>query len=398
MKKSLIALAALAATGAFAQSTVQIDGIMDAGWQNISYKGTSVGAIGGNGSSTSQINFRGSEDLGGGLKAEFRVETDWNLVSNKANTGFVNATPATSPTAVTTASANSGGGTFANGEIRVGLAGGFGRVDLGVPNFFTLDANLTGQSFGTAMGSGFRGLTRTDSAAMGASAVRADNAIKYTSPSFNGLSAGLLYVAKNTKANAGTAATTSLASQAFDYSSTIGAYDYAGIQEVAVKYNNGPINAVFANQVTNAYDVEGYTGATGMSKRTLNTLGANYAFTNGLTALLHYQNYKTAGGVDSETNYYAAGLSYAFGAHTVMGQAGEYKLVNSSSAASAAYVGQKSKLWSLGYDYALSKRTAVYARYESIDDKANAITKVATLDVTANDKRTRSAIGIRHAF
>ena len=233
---------------------------------------------------------------------------------------------------------------------------------------------------------------------MGSSAVRFDNAIKYVTPSFNGFSGGLLYVAKNTKAKAGTASTTSTISQAFDYSSTIGAYDYAGVQELAVKYNNGPINAVFANQVTNAYDVEGLTGALGMTKRTLNTFGGNYAFGNGLSALLHYQNYKTVGGTNSETDYVAAGVSYVMGSNTFMAQAGEYKLKSSDSSAAAAYVGKKSKLWSLGYDYALSKRTAVYARYESIDDKANAITKVATLDNVTDGKRTRTAIGLRHAF
>jgi len=402
MKKSLIALAALAATASFAQSSVQIDGIMDAGYQAIDYKGTKVGGIGGNGSSTSQINFRGTEDLGGGLKASFRVETDWNTVSNKANTGFVNATN-TSATAssiaapVTLANANSGGGTFGNGEIRVGLAGGFGAIDLGAPNNFTLDANLAGQPFGTAFGSGFRALTRTDSGTMGASAVRFDNSIRYATPSFNGFSAGLLYVQKNKKPVGGTASTTSTISQAYDFTTAVGAYDYAGVQELAAKYSNGPLNVVFANQVTDAKEIAGLTGAAGETKRTLNTLGVNYAFGN-IKAFLHNQDYKTAGGTDSKTAYTAVGATYAMGAHTLMAQVGEYKLKNTTTAASAAYVGKTSKLWSLGYDYALSKRTAVYARYESIDDKANAITKVATVDSVTDGKRTRTALGLRHSF
>jgi predicted porin len=69
--------------------------------------------------------------------------------------------------------------------------------------------------------------------------------------------------------------------------------------------------------------------------------------------------------------------------------------------------GLKSKLVSLGADYNLSKRTAVYFRAESIDDKANAmnaavnpaaITGVASTAGLADQKFGRTAIGIRHAF
>jgi predicted porin len=402
----LAALATLAATGAFAQSSVQIDGVMDAGYQAINYKGTKVNGINGNGASTSQINFRGTEDLGGGLKANFRVETDWNTVSNKGNTGFVNGTT-TGPTAtagsVYLANANSGGGTFGNGELRVGLSGGFGAIDLGAPNNFSLDANLAGQPFGTAIGSGFRGLTRTDSGTMAASGVRFDNSVRYVSPSFNGVTAGLLYVAKNSKANAGTAATSGTASQAFDFSTALGAYDYSGVQELALKYNNGPINVAFANQVTNAIDIENLVGAAGYTKRTMNTLGANYAFSNGLKAFVHTQDLqnKTAAGVTAnKTGYYAVGATYTMGAHTLMAQTGEYKFkeTNSTSQATLALLGKKSTISALGYNYALSKRTTVYARYEVIDDKAGAITKVATLDVAGETKRTRTALGLSHAF
>jgi len=63
MKKTLVALAALAAFGAQAQSSVTIDGIMDAGYANINYKGAKTTGVLNNGSSTSQINFRGVQDL-----------------------------------------------------------------------------------------------------------------------------------------------------------------------------------------------------------------------------------------------------------------------------------------------------------------------------------------------
>jgi len=361
MKKSLIALAALAATGAFAQSTVQIDGIMDAGFQSINYKGNTVNGIGGNGSSTSQINFRGSEDLGGGLKAEFRVETDWNVVSNNANTGAKKADG-------TVAAAS----TFANGEIRAGLAGGFGRVDLGSVNYNTLGTFLLGQPFGTAIGSGFRGVFVND--AQTVSSVRAENAIKYTTPTFSGFNATLYKSNKQTKAGTGIATDT-------NFSTTLGAYDQQGAEEIGLNYANGPIAASFSS-LKNDYNGVGTSTYT----QTVNTLAARYDFGNGFAAsLLSQTNKKSDNTVDNSITTVSG--TYTTGAVVLMAQAGSLKNV----------AGLKSDLVSVGADYNLSKRTAVYARYESINDKASVIAAAATIDGT-DTKRTRAALGLRHAF
>lgn len=92
MKKSLVALAALAATGAFAQSSVEIYGGLDvgvaklkgaeAGLNNTTYNfpaSQSATALGNyfarSGLTTSFMGFRGTEDLGGGLKASFNLQT-----------------------------------------------------------------------------------------------------------------------------------------------------------------------------------------------------------------------------------------------------------------------------------------------------------------------------------
>jgi len=75
MKKSLVALAVLAASGAaMAQSSVTLFGIVDAGYANIKANGTSKSGITNSGYNSSRIGFRGTEDLGGGLKAEFWLE------------------------------------------------------------------------------------------------------------------------------------------------------------------------------------------------------------------------------------------------------------------------------------------------------------------------------------
>jgi predicted porin len=85
MKKSLLALAALSAfaTAAQAQSSVTVYGILDAGYNsvenNVSGASTTTKAILGSGEfSTSRFGVRGSEDLGGGLKANFAMESTVN--------------------------------------------------------------------------------------------------------------------------------------------------------------------------------------------------------------------------------------------------------------------------------------------------------------------------------
>jgi predicted porin len=344
----------LAATGAFAQSSVQIDGVMDAGLQSIDYKGTRVNGIANNGSSTSQINFRGTEDLGGGLKANFRVETDWNTVSNKGNSGNVTNGAAAS--------------TFGNGELRVGLSGKFGAIDMGAVNYNTLGTYLTGQPFGTAIGSGFRSIYVND--AQATSQVRSDNSVKYVSPSFSGLNASLYYAGKQTKATS------------TDFSTTFGAYDMQGTTELGVNYANGPLAASFSSLKQDYKQV-----GTGTTDSKINTLGANYAFGAAKLFGLYQTNKKSDNSVNNKT--FTISGTYTMGSVVLMAQAGQLKNV----------ADKKSKLFALGADYNLSKRTAVYARYESVDDNAGIAPNPATVvGTTGETARTRTAIGVRHAF
>jgi len=112
MKKTLIALAAMATTTAFAQSTVTLSGNVKAGLAQTKYSGATAG----NGSATgladgsSRFILSGSEDLGGGLRANFQVDTRFRIDDN-------GAAPSASPLA--------GGNTF------IGLAGKFGNLQIG---------------------------------------------------------------------------------------------------------------------------------------------------------------------------------------------------------------------------------------------------------------------------
>jgi predicted porin len=105
MKKSLIALAVLAASGAaMAQSSVTLYGIADV----VIHKDADVSAkMTSGGVSTSRWGIKGSEDLGGGVKANFNFEQGLDLT-----TGAIK-------------------GEGFERQANVGLSGGFGEVKLG---------------------------------------------------------------------------------------------------------------------------------------------------------------------------------------------------------------------------------------------------------------------------
>lgn len=90
MKKSLIALAALAASSAFAQSSVTLYGLANIGLQ--STNGSKTALTGGADGSDSRWGFRGTEDLGGGLSANFTFEAgfkpDTGTIDNTATQTF----------------------------------------------------------------------------------------------------------------------------------------------------------------------------------------------------------------------------------------------------------------------------------------------------------------------
>ncbi|MEN9384131.1 MAG: hypothetical protein RI959_1433 [Pseudomonadota bacterium] len=109
MKKTLIALAALASTAVFAQSSVTIDGAFRVGFVGDK---AGVNSIGDDQSSGNNLNFKVVEDLGGGLKANARAQLRYRI-ANGDNTNTTGTNDALFHLA------------------HVGLSGAFGAVDIG---------------------------------------------------------------------------------------------------------------------------------------------------------------------------------------------------------------------------------------------------------------------------
>ncbi len=129
MKKSLIALAALAATGAFAQSSVTIGGMVDQAYYSVTQKSpdgtknTKQSGFGEGSWAGSRIRFSGSEDMGGGLKANFWLEQG---IAVSDGSGFNYRNGGNGPQFLTGPAM-----TQQNRQSYVGLSGGFGEIRLG---------------------------------------------------------------------------------------------------------------------------------------------------------------------------------------------------------------------------------------------------------------------------
>lgn len=218
MKKTLIALAAVAATGAaFAQSSVTLYGVADIGLQDTNAPGTKLqlnsSATMNNG--TSRWGIRGTEDLGGGLKAGFNFEAGLSLDNGAAGTFS---------------------GAYFGRNAFMTLSGGFGEVSLGRrlnPAFYTAAAwELTGAANYSA------GLSQFGA---GLAGVRTSDMIMYTSPNMSGFVAQFGH---RLKGDTGTKAS----------------------NDLSLRYAQGPLSVAF-NYNNNA-------GAPGNNKH----LGASYDF------------------------------------------------------------------------------------------------------------------------
>jgi predicted porin len=364
---------------------VQITGIADVGLQSNDYKGNKVSGINNNGSSTSQIDIIVTEDLGGGLKANFFSESDVNFVQAQGNSGWASSLAN---------GTNSGAGSWMNSETKVGLSGAFGAINAGVVNAQQLTAVTTGQPFGTAISSGYGSILKASAgtAASSASVVRFDNSVRYETPVFSGFSGVVYYAGKQTQSNN---------SQVF--STTLGAYDRAGVNELSLKYANGPLNAIYSSQKMDysgvtvpgaltanptAGQFTGVAGTAGTAKVTMNSLAANYtygAFTFGAINQTLKDDLATAA-VNTSANLVS--VKYVNGVHTVGLTSGS--LTNKVTDKKSTFTG-------VGYDYALSKMTAVYARAETLTDDGGTVAAVSGF-TEVGTKRTRQALGLRIAF
>ncbi|AVG18252.1 porin [Chromobacterium vaccinii] len=323
MKKSLIALL-VATLPAAAFADVTIYGKIKGGVEyvdNGTTKQTNVDDLG------SRIGFKGSEDLGNGLKTIWQVETGFAV----DGTGKQNAN----------GSSNSSSGTFANRESFIGLQGSFGTIRLGnISNFQDSDMGIVDawEYKDAALGLGV--FTRD--------ADRLKNSIRYDLPAIvPGLTAALQYGTKEDKATASDREIYGLG-LGYENSGFFGKYAYT-----------------YEAQQPTVLPVIGTVTSTNDKHR----LEVGYNANNLLVAFGYNQVdaklANTAGSEKFKTKDYALTAAYTLGAFTpkfTYGQ-GETKGLGVTAGKYDQYI--------LGVDYAASKRTTIGAQYGHINLKDN---------------------------
>ena len=332
----------LLAGAAQAQSSVNLYGLVDLSAGSFQTAGgPSVKRLDSGNMSTSYWGIKGTEDLGGGVRANFQLE------------GFLNADTGT-------AGRVAGVDAFWARNANVSLSGGFGTVKPGrqAPPLFvsTLLFNAFGDSFGYSPA-----IRQYYSAPYGTPLVGDsgwNNAIGYSLPSYGGLSANVVIAAGEGAATA--------------KGKNFGAN---------VLYFSGPFAATVAWQDVKAQGVLGRAISAFPGFQNQTTYQAGGSFDAGLLKVYaqygKVNTYATKNVITTNAN---AGVKVPFGAGAFLAQYGR-SVVQTDGVS----LDTKSQIGTVGYDYFLSKRTDVYAIV--MGEKLTGVKKGMTY-----------AVGVKHTF
>lgn len=355
MQKKLIALAVagLISAPAFAQSNVTIYGVVDAfvgfgdNGKDVDFVGVESGGLSG-----SRLGFRGTEDLGNGLKGVFVIEQGFN-VDNGSGLGG------------------------ASRQAFVGLNGGFGTVSLGrqyAPGFdYQYDALASAAISPQAILSG--GLTITPG-----SNARWDNSIAYNG-AFSGLKVRAIYgMGNDSTAKSAADSKLTYTVPGLEAGKDVSDDDRIGL---GVEYGNGPLKVGAVYHLVKSANED--------QKEWL--VGGSYNF--GMATLaLSYQDYQDQGGASG-----VDGSLWQVGAIVPVGAAGNVHIAYGERDDDAA--DGKASSVTIAYTHAMSKRTTAYAGYNNTDNDPGLAFGPGQFGAGGANLSTDSdlfVVGVRHTF
>ncbi|MDR8071880.1 porin [Burkholderia cenocepacia] len=390
MKKWPLALAVLSSFSgiAHAQSTVTLYGIIDEGFNiNTNAGGHHLYNLSSGVLQGSRWGMRGTEDLGGGLKAIFVLESGFDL-----NTGKLGQ-----------------GGLFFGRQAYVGLGSRFGTITLGRQYDSVVD--YVGQLGAADQWGGYIAAHPGDLDNFN-NANRVNNAIKFTSTNYAGLTFGGLYSLGGVS---GDYSRNQIWSLGVGYSNgplTLGA-GYLNVRNPNVSFfgNSNPstINGSISNISSpvysgygsaHTYQVIGTGAAYSFGAATIGATYSNVKFTNLGSSYASAFAGQTATFNNGEINF-----KYQLTPTFLVGAAYDYTRGSSINGASAA----KYQQGSAGVDYFLSKRTDVYligVYQHASGETANAagtgvtaaVASINNLTPSSNSNQFTARVGIRHKF
>lgn len=340
MKKlhAALAMAGAIAGTANAQSAVEIYGILDMGFVRETgriVEPTKGNLIDSGVQSGTRLGFKGTEDLGAGLKGLFVLETGIAADSGgfaQGNTGF-------------------------SRQSFVGLQSDLGTLTFGrqyTSHFLAL--NQVADPFASGLAGNAQNLMLPTSSLDGSRAIRMNNTIKYASPIIAGFSGELAY----------------------GFGETAGNSDAGRVITGAVGYDMKPIAVRLSRyERTNSGDTD---------KITSTLLAANADF--GVAKV--FAAYGDNDWLGVESRDYLLGARMPFGPHTLIAS-----YIHKEGR--GANTGNDADQWGFGYTYTLSKRTNLYAAYGKISNDGAADYTVGNNSANGTGEKALN-LGVRHLF
>jgi len=374
---------------------------------------TQIASQAGLSSNSSNLGFRGSEDLGNGLKAIFQIESSINI--------------------------DTGSGGLGSRNSNVGLSSNWGTVFYGVWDtpykFITLKADpffaTSAASFNGLYGSpGFNVQSTTfQSATLTPTAVslttlaadagfdrRQTNSVQYWTPNWAGFSGRLFYSPGEGKQNYAldsTAVTGPRAAQLDPW-----------MWGASLQYDNGPIYAALAyEQHKDYFGTRVQTGSTALGTGSDDwgakiVLGAQNLWGFNVYGFAERLEYETDGLVtqglvqQAKRNAYGGFVTWGFGNFTLRGGWAQASSTSCSAVVNIALATNQicnggdtgSQQYSLGASYNFSKRTLAYLYYTAQDNdefgryRMGTNTGPVTSNVPVGAKAQAFGLGIRHTF
>ncbi|HEY0178460.1 MAG TPA: porin [Dokdonella sp.] len=283
------------------------------------------------GSDGSNVGIKFAYDLGNGTSLIGRAEYGFNLDGQK--------------------DAGSGGDTFYDRQTWLGATGGWGTLLAG-----TVDG---GRASVLKQYDPFKGRSVAAGGALQLVTSRADEAVVYVTPVWQGFNATLAYTPNLNGVS--------------DHDSRSPVY------AVILAYNRGPLS------VSYDHEEEWWNHVPGLTRLKVNVVGASYDF-DVLKLYAFYDHTSVQKPFDPALGFYQDHRGYLFGFTAPMGEKGLWKA--SWSRRDSDYVDNTCSKWGVGYQHSLTAKIYLYADYARISNG-----NLGTCTIAYSNEQTSADLG-----